>query len=211
MADFPYEREVDAAHQMRDPRPRTEKRRFPVEAVLALGDELLELLAPECQRVVIAGSARRGVEWVSDLELVAEPVLERDLFGGVDESARSGLEVRVDELLAEGRLQLRETSAGIKRNGSRFKALAARPSFTHEVIPVDLFLVRPPASWGALLTIRTGPDHYSRDLVTRLRHRGMRCERGHVLRDNGEEVSTPEEVDFFRACGLPYVEPWERR
>lgn len=208
MADFPYEREVDAEHQRRKARPAPGDQRVALGTAQALGAKIVAAIAPVCERVEIAGSIRRGDECVKDVEILAVPELARDLFGEADPGARSALDLCIGDLISSGRLALRTTTAGLVRNGLRYKALVA----VETGIAVDLFCVRPPASFGTLLAIRTGPAEYSKALVTKLRERGLRCEGGRVLRDDdGAEVPTPEERDFFEACGVPYVEPRERR
>jgi DNA polymerase/3'-5' exonuclease PolX len=72
--------------------------------------------------------------------------------------------------------------------------------------------VLPPAQWGALFAVRTGPADFSQRLVTVCKHRGVDMRDGRlVARGSGRDVATPEERDFFQACGLAYLEPWERR
>jgi DNA polymerase/3'-5' exonuclease PolX len=77
-------------------------------------------------------------------------------------------------------------------------------------IQIDLFVVRPPAEWGPIFAIRTGSADFSRRLVTSLRNRGMRCEGGRVLDRNNRLVSCPEEKDFFKAAGVPLIDPAKR-
>jgi DNA polymerase/3'-5' exonuclease PolX len=74
-------------------------------------------------------------------------------------------------------------------------------------IQIDLFIVRPPAQWGPIISIRTGSAEYSKRLVTALRVKGLRCEDGQVLDRMGKVVSCPEEIDFFRAAGLKMINP----
>ena len=139
---------------------------------------------------------------VSDLEIVAAPVLQRDLFGEVDELAPVALDEVLGGLFESGRLALRDVGAGV-RNGPRYKALVA----VRSGVPVDLFVVRPPATWGVTMAIRTGPRDYSRHLVTALLARGLRSEGGRVLRSNGEPLPTPEERHVFEFAGIPYLAP----
>lgn len=73
-------------------------------------------------------------------------------------------------------------------------------------LPLDLFAVTPPAQWGAIVTIRTGPGGFSRRLVTSRLYGGgmpvgMREHEG-ALWAGGRLVETPEEEDFFHALGL---------
>jgi DNA polymerase/3'-5' exonuclease PolX len=75
---------------------------------------------------------------------------------------------------------------------------------------LDVFAVTPPAEWGAIFAIRTGSAEFSQRCMVALRRRGLRCQDGAVWRGN-VKLATPEEADFFRACGLPWVPPEERR
>jgi hypothetical protein len=74
----------------------------------------------------------------------------------------------------------------------------------------------PPAEFGLLMAIRTGPADWSHRLVTPRRQGGwlpdhLRVHDGHIehIRD-GEVVPTPEEPEVFRVVNQPYVLP-ERR
>lgn len=85
-----------------------------------------------------------------------------------------------------------------------------------EDCPVDIFCVLPPAQWGAIFAIRTGPAEYSKWLVTRALGLGLQCQNGRLIYQDGtpfagSERATPEEEDFFGALGLDWVPPHERR
>ena len=124
-----------------------------------IAEELVERLRPGCVQIEIAGSIRRRSPWVHDIEIVAEPWWEKvpNLLGEAI-TYRSGL----DDVLAElQELQALRSFPGSK-HGERMKQFAVAPLG----IKVDLFIVRPPAQWGSLLAIRTGPAHYSHWLVT---------------------------------------------
>ena len=96
---------------------------------------------------------------------------------------------------------------------------------------VDLFVVTPPAQWGPVFAIRTGDKDYSHWLVQQGYPRGVHEDKGHLekwiaRRQYHEDLpvtvperlpgmlvevlQTPEEEDFFKALGVPWVEP-ERR
>lgn len=190
------------------------ERRFPLVRAELLAERIRDVLTPACERIVIAGSIRRREPTVKDVELVAIPRLRAGLFGP-EPTAPTELDVLVDELIAAGRLEPRPTKAGVTRRGRRYQALRA----TATGIGVDLFIVRPPASWGATLAIRTGPAEYSRRLVSECREHGLVCDGARlrrVVRDGvvlavPEDVETPEERDFIEACGLPWSEPEDRR
>lgn len=177
---------------------------------LAVAERLVDELRPHTDRIEIAGSIRRRVELVKDIEIVAIPKVERDLLGVVDPHAATELSLKIAQLVADGKLDYRRRmpQGSPAAAGPRFKALVA----VKAKINVDLFCVLPPAQFGAIYALRTGPADYSKRLVTMCQDRGLRCVDGRLV---GEppcgEIATPEERDFIVACGAEYLEPWERR
>ena len=179
-----------------------------------VADHLIGLLAASCNRIRIAGSLRRGKQEVHDIELVATPRFDfvdgADLWGttvGVDR-----LEERVRSLIDLGFVRLRDVESHKRdgtttighRDGDSYKALECSG------IPVDLFIVRPPAEWGVIFAIRTGPGDWNQRIVTDCQKYLRRVHGGRVYR-NGKPVPCPEEEDFFRAVGQEYLHPRERR
>jgi DNA polymerase/3'-5' exonuclease PolX len=211
MSDFPYDRDVDAdaelEHRGRAASSSSKGRAYPLVKAVAYALGIVRALQPVCDRIEVAGSIRRRVRVVHDVEIVCVPRARRDLFGElIDEP--TALDRLVDELLEEGRLAPRLSSAGTSSIGSKAKRLLAVKSG----LAIDVFAVLPPAQWGAILAIRTGPADFSRRLVTVCKERGLDCRDGRlVARGSGRELATPEEEDFFRACGVTYLEPWMRR
>lgn len=173
-----------------------------------VADRLLAALGPSCHRAIVAGSLRRGEAVVKDVEIVAEPWVMMDLFGEPTGQCRLGY--TIGQMVAEGRLRWRtETHPTIPdvKASRRVWSLVALP----EGVAVDLFAVRPPAQWGAIVAIRTGPSDYSRNLVTVCQQRGLRCQDGRLVDGKGHTVPTPEEADFLRECGVPWAEPRDRK
>lgn len=161
----------------------------------AVAGQVLRQLEPWCDRLVVAGSIRRGKPEVKDIEIVAAPKLVLDgLFG----DTRLAVEELRDAALALGR----RSKAGDK--------YVQVEDVRGSGITLDLFIVTPPATWGAILAIRTGPAAYSEMLVTRIKGRGYRCEGGRVSDGRGGFIPTDTEEEFFAAAGLEYVEPGER-
>jgi DNA polymerase/3'-5' exonuclease PolX len=194
-----------------DARPRAE--------VLPIAERVMAALSPGCERIAIAGSLRREKPMVRDIEIVAVPRFgdeqTGDLWGGrqtVDLleftvsalMARSGLVARlVENHRADGTID-RQTKLG-----PSFKALL------FEGTPVDLFVVRPPATWGVIFGLRTGPGDWNTRLVMDCKAIGRRVEGGQVLAWHSASASwkavpTEDERSFFAALGQPWVEPRER-
>ena len=161
-------------------------------------------LLPYCERVEIAGSVRRKKTEVHDIEIVVVPLIVEtvDLFGS------KIVEMDMLEQVIEARLQAGDFT--LKKNGPRFKQLELPGGIT-----VDLFIGRPPAQWGVIFALRTGPANFSHWLVTNKRHGGalpgyLKVKDG-ALWHADHVVETPEEEDFFQAIGVEMVRPEERK
>ncbi len=187
----------------------------PLASARAVAVALRELLEPACVRIEIAGSIRRRRPAVGDLELVAIPRLVAEPAGdlwGAETVERDLLAERLATLIAAGELAPREvtitrTDGSIehgRRMGRAYLALVFRD------LPVDLFIVQPPAEWGVIFALRTGPGDWNIRLVTECRRYLRQVARGRVLTAAGP-IPCPEEADFFRALGQPWLDPWERR
>lgn len=138
------------------------------EDALPVAERVVEWLRPGCERIEIAGSLRRGRPIVHDIELVAiAQVVDRP--DGMFNTARVDvLDERIAGLMANGYLAPRlvenhrgDGSVDVQHKlGPAFKALV-----TAEGIEVDLFIVRPPATWGCIFALRTGPGTWNTRLV----------------------------------------------
>lgn len=179
----------------------------------AIAGELRGRLALGCERIAIAGSIRRQKPQVHDIELVAVPRIDAvtdGLWGDTLDVDR--LEERIAALIADHALAVREvalhrvdgTVESSHRMGPRYKALAYRR------LPVDLFIVRPPAEWGIEFALRTGPGDWNTRLVTDCQRYLRKVEGGARLRAAGRYVPCPEEEDFFAAIGQAWVDPPDR-
>lgn len=182
----------------------------------AVAARLSDWLTPACKRVAVVGSVRRRRARVKDLELLIEPAAgagqPADLF--TPHADVPTIDQRLEEAYGAGWLLPGD------KNGHRLKTLRILSVAGDLVdwLKVDLFIVLPPAQWGSLMAIRTGPSDYSKWLVTRRSAGGicpdsMRFTGGALIRTtaSGEEVvQTPEEEDLFRALGLAWTCPWDR-
>ncbi len=170
-----------------------------------IAGNLVAIFAPYCERVNIAGSIRREKLEPRDIEIVAIPKMvpqEIGMFTGVDFPDEPAPTVSALNIV------LGDIGKQIK-GGDRYKQF-----LLPQDVYLDLFLVLPPAQWGVLFTIRTGPGDFSKWLVTPKRHGGampahLRVHEG-SLWSGREPVPTPEESDYFQALGLPWIEPRDR-
>jgi DNA polymerase/3'-5' exonuclease PolX len=185
--------------------------RIPLPKAQALASDLVTLLRRGCVRVEVAGSIRRERSTIGDIEIVAIPeIVDVDapnLWGDAKETVN-----RLEQWIADKRDELPLRQVEIHRaddtvevgyrNGASYKALSYRG------FPVDLFITDA-ERWGVIFALRTGPGDWNTKLVTDCKRYFRRVEDGHVLH-LGRVVPTPEEHDFFRAIGQPWVEPRDR-
>ena len=165
--------------------------------------DFLTALRPFCERAEVAGSLRRGKAEVGDIEIVAQPILRpvRGLFGDV-----MGMENALETFpwAAWGQ---------IVKSGPRYKQLITPQG--PKCATLDVFIVLPPAQWGLIYLLRTGPADFSRWVVTPRRKGGglpshLRVKDGAIW--SGKEIiPTPTEADVFRLLGMDYIPPAQRK
>lgn len=177
----------------------------------AIAQSLLEELQPGCRRIEVAGSIRRESADVGDIEIVAIPqrwaeTVPDGMFAErvVEHDA---LAEEVERLRADGVLEVVTDKPAM---GERYQKLRHVASG----LQLDLFCVLPPATWGVIFLIRTGPDTFSRWVVTEARRRHFHVVDGMLHRGSlgcgaipCDVVETPEEGDVLRALGIAYRPP----
>ncbi len=176
------------------------KNKRPHYEVMQIAEQIVSRLEVACHRLEIAGSLRRGAGMVGDIEIVAVPRLEVDLFGVPTGKSE------VDRLIADWKMV-------IVKDGQKQKQFIVETTGGYEY-QVDLFLQPDPATWGVNFLIRTGSRNFSRKMVT-LRSKGGYMPSGYRVQGarvwfHGELIETPEEKDIFRLWGMSYVPPKER-
>ena len=149
-----------------------------LEKAKKIADKYLELLKPYCQRIKIAGSIRREVPEVKDIELVCVP---KDIVGF--SSVVNKLE---------------------KVKGSPTGKYTQR--ILPEGIKLDLFMASK-ENLGNIFLIRTGSWQFSKWIMgTKVREAGLQQKDGFLWRGS-EKINCLEEKDLFDLIGVPYVEP----
>ncbi len=174
---------------------------------LKLSRSLVSQLEDACERIVVAGSIRRLRPVTDDIDLVCEPIMRPRKGRLFDDEMESLLDLRVQHLIESSHGNLRYLDP-TRQGGAKLKRLRYRG------VPVELWIVTPPASWGAILTIRTGPADFAKLLVTSRQKGGakpdqLRQDKG-ALWDGDTRVPTDLEAEYFRALGVPHWPPQER-
>lgn len=181
-----------------------------IEYARPIAEEIMEYIKPGCTQCEIAGSIRRGKPDVKDIEIVAAPDLDTFVWG-----YRSMMDRLLDELERQQKI--------IKAKGQnkyrKYAVYHTNPvTGWNETIALDLFMVTPPAQWGVIYTIRTGPgskeNNFSRWIVTQRSKGGALPDEASVVDGgvyvDGKIVPMPEEMDFLNYLGLGWIEPAER-
>lgn len=174
-------------------------------------------IEPYTDQLIVAGSLRRRLAYVHDIEIVAVPKVIR-LTGGLfddDLGPLDALDAHLTGLLDNDMVSKRLDANGTPRWGLTLKYL------TYRGARVDLFCPNV-ERFGWILVLRTGPAQFSRQLVV---EKGKRTKDGrpgllppHIkprdgyltYRTSGERIETPSEEAVFDLFKLPYREPWER-
>jgi DNA polymerase/3'-5' exonuclease PolX len=158
-----------------------------------IANRLVDELAVYCERIEIAGSLRRLKPEVGDIELVAIPKVETDMFGDVATAHQLDF---VDW----------DAFGSVVKNGHKYKQIALKVG-----VNLDLFIVTPPAQWGVQFMIRTGSAEFSHRLVTPKKYGGMMPSnlrvKGGAIWSSNHIIETPEEQDVFGLIGVPFIAP----
>ena len=214
--------------------------RRPLAEALRLAEDLADELAPYCDRIEVAGSIRRRVPLIGDLELVAIPrfgdaMMQTNLFGAPRQlgEAENALKSYIDaEMVATGRVEPLKpnTRAHVPDPTWSRKGTARywRLFLPRESMQLDFFLPDVD-TWGVIYMQRTGSPDFARAVVMRWAqvsgggrswkgrlHPPVRAgEAPYCVDDQGKPLGppldTPTERSVFEAVGLRWVAPTARK
>lgn len=202
----------------------------PLHVVAPISKIIADRLSPACSKISVAGSLRRALWFhrkfpgamppeIRDIDVVCIPIMQPGLFGQDDSSF---LDARLDEMIADG------TIAPGPRNGPKWKTFIVLAESNEQFgeLLLDITVIPPAAAhtWGMQLAIKTGPQDFSRSLVTPIAHGGRKPEGLIVGGDCGFElhrvdsrgggrtvrIDTRDEADVFAAYGIDWIDPHQR-
>jgi len=168
----------------------------------SIGKKFIKRLAPYCERIEIAGSVRRGKPEVKDIEIVAQPtgkIIDRGIFG---EDKTYAIYDRLGSMRDHHRYRF-------VKSGNRYYKIEIIKQDGSVLALIDLFLVMPPAQWGVIYSIRTGPAAFSKWLVS-VRKPFYSFKDGQLIHHINGVLSTPEEKDVFNFLNIKYLTPHQR-
>ncbi len=185
---------------------------------LRIAEQWVEYFRPACTRIEIKGSVLRRKAEPKDIEILAIPDLtpppsSKIEFGKpIPKKYKTCLDKLIDAMIETDICYLRAS-------GEKYKKIWLLKDY----IQIDLFLVTPPAQWGVQSVIRTGPSDFSHWMVTKKSRGGALPDEyiveggavGQRVRgDKGDGrqgvIPMPEEIDFFKLCGMEWIEPIQR-
>ena len=168
-----------------------------LEKAKTIAEELMSLLSPACNRIVIAGSIRRRKPFPNDIELLCIP----KYVEGVDQ-----LDKELGVFFVRGILTYRRNKRGSIIYGPKNKLLLDKQSG----MAIDIFSATE-SNWGMALFVRTGPKEWNIKAMSRFRELGMRGHAyGGISDSDGREINCPDEETVFQYLRWTYLPP-ERR
>jgi len=153
-----------------------------LERAQKIADEVVKRLSPYCTKIEVAGSIRCQKPTVRDIDIVLIP---SDLWN-----------------LSQ---QFKDLGPAVM-SGDKLKRV------NYKGVQVDLYFARP-ATWATLLLIRTGSKENNIRLCTLAKKRGwhLAANGDGLFNEHGQRVAGDSEESIYKALGVPWQEPWERR
>ena len=176
--------------------------RIPLATATTIARDLVESMQPHCERIMIAGSIRRGAETIGDIEICALP------------RWRTGTDLFGEDYPLENTLYAWAVAQEKECKITWTKGLDPRGRYWQGVLPtgvkLDLFLPVP-EGWAAQTLIRTGSAEFTERVVGFAKYQGRsRFDAGVLKTLGGEVVKVNDEREVFELLGLIYTPLCER-
>lgn len=186
---------------------KAQKQKYPRALACAVARELVAVLQPVTDRLILAGSLRRRKPEVGDIEILYVPTVglgqpAGEMFYRICNLA----DIAIQELELRGVLGRRRNAKGSEIMGERNKLMV----HVQTGVPVDLFAATQ-ENWFNYLVCRTGSSAMNVKICMAARARGLHwMPYGAGFRGAGHIYPCTSEREVFDKVGLPYLEPWER-
>jgi len=162
----------------------------------ALAEKVMEVLRPVCTRIEVAGSIRRGVAEVGDLDLVCLPKPGQQ--GALGLLFRSC--AQPGGLLLDGGMAKR---CLLRKSGVQCDLWVAHHGIMDLIAPL-------PCNYGAMLLTYTGSLAHNIQLVQRAKKMGLTFKPGHGVVESTGRMHSFTEEEIFAALGMEWVPPEDR-
>lgn len=194
---------------------------------LALADQVtmafMDRVRASCERIDVVGSITRREPVVKDADIILIPKMVDvlDMFQEPTGEKWSQVDEALSVMFFQGIFEYAKDRHGNDIDGEKHKKLMLR----HYDLVIELWIVTPPAQWGVIKMLRTGPQDWSHQVVTKrnkmtgrltdgrqvpgLLPSNCTMDKGQVFQD-GKLVELHEEIDFFKFIGLAWIPPESR-
>lgn len=183
-------------------------KRIPRAAAKLVGEEITAAIARKFPgtKMEIAGSYRRGLADVGDIDIICSPQ-PRLINGGSNSRPRTPsvvatIAAEIHSLLTTHTNYIATVNAGPARMTLMWRSPA-------QTVQVDVIVV-PPTEYAAALVYFTGSKQFNVCLRGRAKRMGMRLNQMGLFRHNGSVIPAATEQDIFAALGLEYIQPADR-
>jgi len=184
------------------------KHLFPLAVARQTGYQIIEWFEPVCERIILAGSIRRGKPLVGDIEILLIPQMAIGDVGELFPQTRNLFEEEFRRRSDSRQLALRRKKDGTTSNGAKVKLCR----HTESGIPVDFFITSRD-NWFSSLVCRTGSKENNEEIAKRAKRMGFRWKMsgpGFASEETGQIVAAHSEEDIFHFVGLPALDPEKR-
>lgn len=198
---------------MIDAPPPTDKRKFSRASALAVTRVILAELIGCTERVLVAGSLRRGKEMVGDIEILFVPKIvtapdPEDMLGATKPLDLA--DAALNRMLASGMIHKRIRSDNRATWGGQLRFAV----HTETEVPIDFFVANE-NNWWNLVVCRTGPADSNIAICNAAIAMGWKWEpytEGYcrMIDDRKDTRTMHSEQDVFRFVNLPYRAPTAR-
>jgi DNA polymerase/3'-5' exonuclease PolX len=179
---------------------------FHLRSARFAADEVVGLLAPYCHKIQIAGSIRRQVPEVHDIDIVVWPHYQETGQLNIFENNPALEPVELKKAIKD--------NPDFQDYDSEHCAKIIR--FKYNYFPVELYLVEPDGNnWEAMLQMRTGSATFNIRVGSEAKKRGLVNRAGYGIFKplSGERVDDGTEAGILKVLGIStfYLDPKERR
>lgn len=158
----------------------------------ALAEKIVNELAPACQNIEVAGSVRRGLAEVGDIDIVALP------HAGAEADLAARFRACASMMLLDGGIAKR---CLLRKSGIQCDLWIARREKSD-----DMFY-RLPCNWGAMLLTYTGSMSHNIAMVARAKALGHTFRPGHGVIEESGIVHSVTEEEIFEVLKMPFLAP----
>lgn len=163
---------------------------IPYAEALDVAEMLVSRLGSACERIEISGELRREEHEIHRIDILAEV------------SNCAYLIPRLVSMMTEGLISY-----------DRLRARSMKFRMLKPDVPVQVYQVFAPATWGVRSIMLTGPVDFAHWMVSHRAHGGALP--NHLFVKNGavhnkktnQRPRSAEEADYFELCGLPWIRP----